>query len=350
LPNGITNPFANIKVGDGTTDSAKIHRKPLTDEELRRLYAVAKASDEPWLHSIAVCAAETGFRIEDVCLLKWSEVFLDEGRISINARKTGAEVNLPIFPELRKVFEARLVDKDPADQYVFPEAASMYTHNKSGIRYRGKRLFAEALFGEIQPTEEPTEVVNGEPKPPMTETEVVTAIQNSTFIAKKKALATDIYLRYKHGQTYTMIAKDLGILTSRICTLLKNVEELTGEKIRPWAKADAKRLHLRLTQKRHATGKNAVSIYGWHSLRATFCVRAHMRKVPDYLIQAAAGHSTFKTTMKYYINPTWEVFREAWEGKKVQPMLVPNLNQMVAVLTSDQKRELLTALLPQIAC
>ena len=321
LPNGVQNPFSDIKVGDGSADSRKIHRKPLTDEELEKLYETAKKSEDPWLLPVTICAAETGLRIGDVCQLKWEDVYLNEGRLSVDTSKTGERVDLPIFPELRKVFEARIVEKDPSDKHVFPEAASMYVHNKTGIRTRGKKLFAEALFGDAKVEEKPTEVVNGIPKPPMTESEVLAAIDGSKFIAKKKALAKDVYSRYRHGQTYTQIARELGILRSRICTLLKNIEELTGEKIRPWAQADEKQLHLKMTRQEHQVGKNAVSIYGWHSLRATFCVRASQRGVPSELIRKAVGHKTFETTEKYYLHPTWEVFRQAWNGGNGFPLI-----------------------------
>lgn len=354
LPSGIQNPFADIKVGDGSADSAKIHRKPLTDEQLQKLFDTARKSDDPWLLPVTICAAETGLRIGDVCKLKWQDIYLDEGRISVLTSKTGERVDLPIFPELRKVFEARIVEKSPSDKFVFPDAASMYLHNKTGIRTRGKRLFAEALFGNVKTGEKPTEVVNGIPKPPMTEAEVLASIDNSKFIAKKKSLAKDIYSRYIHGQTYTQISRDLRILRSRICTLLKNIEELTGEKIRPWAKADEKQLHLRLTRQEHEIGKNAVSIYGWHSLRATFCVRASLRGVPPELIKAAVGHKTFDTTQKYYLHPTWEMFRAAWNGMSRPRMIpgesAPTISSTIApALEIETAKRILATLTPEQA-
>ena len=326
LPNGIPNPFQGIKVGDGTADSQKIHRIPLTDEQLEKIIEEAKKSEDKFLHPITVCAAWTGLRIGDVCCLKWEDVYLNEGRISVITSKCGIRVDLPIFPELQKVLESALAEKEDGEAYVFPEAASMYIHNRSGIRYRGKLLFAKALFGEDPVEEPPTEVVNGVPKPPMTESEVLAAIDACPkFFAAKKEKTKEVYLRYKRGESYSAISKALGYSRGQINGYLADVEKCTGEKILPGTPKSNIRTQLAKTRREHKTGKNAVSVYGWHSLRATYVVRAHERHIPDEMIRAAVGHTTFETTRKYYLHPTWQMFKAAWENNGRTQSVLPAL-------------------------
>lgn len=326
LVEGLPNPFKYIKVGDGTTDSSKIHKKPLTGAELAALYKTAKESPCNFIYDITVCAANTGLRIGDVCQLKWVDVYLDgTPHISTITGKTGTLVHIPIFPDLQKVLESRLAEKGKSDTYVFPEAATMYQHNPSGITYRGKRLFAQALFPNVDLTEGATDVIDGEPKPPMSEAEVLAAIDaNPKFFNGKRGHLKDVYLRYTHGQSYTTIEKECGYSRSRISDYLAEIEDITGTLIRPLHLKKATRERLKKTRVRHKSGKNAVSVYGWHSLRANFCVQAIFHNIPEPLIIAVVGHSTFKTT-KNYINPTWEVFEDQWR-KNSGTSAIPGLS------------------------
>ena len=69
------------------------------------------------------------------------------------------------------------------------------------------------------------------------------------------------------------------------------------------------------TRKHRDGAKRAVSIYGWASLRSTFCRLAIERGVDEKMIMKAVGHSNFKTTMTYYDNPTRAHQREVMKAK-----------------------------------
>lgn len=336
LPNGLQNPFLDIKVGDGTADSRKIHRIPLNDEQLEKLYKTAKASPEEWLYPVTVCAAETGLRIGDVCELKWEEVFLPDGRLTVDTSKTGIMVNVPIFPEVGKILKERFDAREEGEKYVFPDAASMHIHNKSGIKHRGKRLFATALFANEKPEPEPL------PEKQPTEGEILAAIDACpNFFPKKKEKVKDVFLRYAHGQSYTVIANATGYSRGQINGYLADAEKCSGAKILPGVKTSGINALIKKTRKNHKNGKNAVSVYGWHSLRATFCVKAYLRGVPEELIIAVVGHKTFETTKNFYLNPTWEMFRKAWEGKSlVKAEAKPDVQQIVSSLSKEQKSAL----------
>ena len=56
---------------------------------------------------------------------------------------------------------------------------------------------------------------------------------------------------------------------------------------------------LRLTRQKREVGKSA-SLYGWHSIRATFVTLALMRKVPIEMVRRIVGHTTADMTMVYF--------------------------------------------------
>ena len=57
------------------------------------------------------------------------------------------------------------------------------------------------------------------------------------------------------------------------------------------------------TRKAHAKGGRKSSIYGWHSLRATFVVLALSRRIPEEVVAKIVGHATVDMTRRYF-NPT----------------------------------------------
>ena len=143
LPLGTQNPFAAGIAGRGNDAAGEtIHRRPLTAEELARLFEAARP--DPFLFPLTVCAALTGLRIGDVCLLRWQSVDLRGGFVTVRTSKTGAVVEIPIFKPLREVLETALADRAESP-YVWPDAARMYTANRYGIVYRGKSLFARTF-------------------------------------------------------------------------------------------------------------------------------------------------------------------------------------------------------------
>ena len=56
---------------------------------------------------------------------------------------------------------------------------------------------------------------------------------------------------------------------------------------------------LRLTRQKREAGKSA-SLYGWHSIRATFVTLALMHNVPIEMVRRIVGHTTADMTMVYF--------------------------------------------------
>ena len=94
-----------------------------------------------------------------------------------------------------------------------------------------------------------------------------------------------------------------------------------------------------------------MSVFGWASLRATFCRLAIERGVDEKMIMRAAGHANFKTTMTYYDNPTRAHQREVMKAKMsataIGHMASPvatTILDMVSRLPIEQQRLLATKL------
>lgn len=298
MPTGCGNPFGMLIKRSYKKESRKIHKSALKNDQLPVIYETAKTADEDFIYQIAVCAACTGMRIGDVCNLKWEQISHDN-HIQVTTSKAGVYVSIPIFPELQKVLDGLLVTKDPNEEYVFPDAANLYKHNPSGLYQRGKKLFANALFPTLPPSEDVTEVINGEPVPPKTLEEILTAIDTAGFAPKKSARLKDVISRRMAGESYTTISKAIGKARAQISQDLEAIGNLVGEAYRPGARHNSLAKRKALTRTKRENGKNAVSRYGWHSFRATFATIAHGCGVSDDTIIQIIGHTTFKTTENY---------------------------------------------------
>ncbi len=125
------------------------------------------------------------------------------------------------------------------------------------------------------------------------------------------------------------------------------MERLTGNTL---IRFDAPHGHImskmEMTRKHRDGVKRAVSIYGWSSLRSTFCRIAIERGVDEKMIMRAAGHSNFKTTMTYYDNPTRAHQREVMKAKMAATAighsaatisLESSIMDMVSRLSKDQQ-------------
>jgi integrase len=117
------NPFAGIALLKKRAKS----REAFTPEEL--LIIDEKSKTVPWVRHIFMVGINTGLREGDICCLKWDNV--KDGYISLETRKTGKQVEIPILPPLEKHLSGLL----RIDDYVFPSLADRYLDSKrrSGI-------------------------------------------------------------------------------------------------------------------------------------------------------------------------------------------------------------------------
>ena len=303
---GKPNPFDDVVIRNRETGNARVNRKPLTAAEAQRLFDCAR--ENAAVYPLIVCAACTGMRIGDCCNLKWADVDLRGGLIDVLTAKTGKRVTIPIFERLREVLDERNAiagDGTKPTAYVFPAAAAWYARNPDGVYQAAKPYFAKAVFGDAP---EPTDAVLIEGEDAEAEPKVLAdVIEGAGFTDEKRARVLEVYARFKAGARCIDIAAALGIARSQVSADLRDAERLTGENLRPRSIAKANRATrldlIERTRAARGVGKRAASLYGWHSLRATFVVLAVEAGVPLPDVQKIVGHSTAEMTLQYF-NPT----------------------------------------------
>lgn len=306
LPVGSVNPFSKVKVSADKQTQGTIHRKPLSENELAALFQEARK--DPLQYSLTITAACTGMRIGDVCKLEWKSVDLKNGLIDVKTQKTGQEVTVPIFPKLKAVLEDAWDKHDSRDKYVFDRAAQMYDGNYTSVITMGKMLFARALcmgkgHKEVAEADPNQKVLSAE--------EVINKIRSAGFSDKKEPKVEKAYTLYKSGMTYREIERETGFSRGQISGYLHELEELTGNQIIKDAKASpfSKKSLLEKTRQKRKIGRHAASIYGWHSLRASFVVQAIMSNIPIEIVRRIVGHSNTNMTLEYF-NPTKRIIAD----------------------------------------
>jgi integrase len=137
-----SNPFHGLV----TKATETINREPFTVEELKAILD-ASANDD-FTRPLIVAGMCTAMRRGDCCQLKWKDVDLKEGFITVRTAKTGETVDIPIFPMIRdELTKARRTSGK--SKFCFPAAAEMYANNPDGITWRVKQIIARALEGIV---------------------------------------------------------------------------------------------------------------------------------------------------------------------------------------------------------
>jgi integrase len=91
----LENPFEDIVSQAEDT----IHRIPYSPQELQMLARAAQ--NDPFCRPLIVTGMCTAMRRGDVCQLRWTDVDMKSGFITVNTSKTGAQVCIPMFGLLR---------------------------------------------------------------------------------------------------------------------------------------------------------------------------------------------------------------------------------------------------------
>lgn len=336
LPEGMKNPFKEIIKHNTSSESACISKIALTKDELNTIRK--HASTDPFLYPLVECAICTGARLKDIVYLEWMNIDLENNLISFNAAKTGTQCTLPIFPPLRAVLDRLHHDRALGEIYVFPEAHAMYEHNRSGLVWRGKKLFANSLYSDnAKPTYTtlPRE---------MTISEILDAIDAQGYAPDKREKLKDLYTRYAiEKQSYRTISAQTGRSRSDISFLLKNLENDLGTRIIRFDPSKGS-LRTRMMQTReYRLGKRGVSVLGWHAFRTTFCTTAIENGVDERLIIKAVGHSTFKMLRKHYdrahadyMQSQWGKCFDSFSSGISQPMLIDKQEKVQTRIPSCQ--------------
>lgn len=317
LPVGASSPFAAFMRrrtngnGEGT-----FHRAPFSADELHRLLEAAR--DDEDMHGPIVCAACTGMRRGDVCALRWPAVDLPGGMLTVKTSKTGATVEIPIFPPLRAIFDAT---KGERKGYVFPAAARMLRDNPDGLTWRFKKIVARALADALPPPALPAVA-------PVDAKAAREAILAALPAGGRCGRILDSFERYMAGASVREIEKATGRGRSSISGDLHTVEDIIGGPVlrHDPTTPSVKRAVRELTQRVREDGQRAASVRDWHALRATWVTLALSAGVPVELVRRVTGHGTVEVILRHYFKPGREQFRAVLAGA------------MPAVLTGNQKK------------
>ena len=117
---------------------APIARDIFTKDELIVIWEGLQSN--PFCLPLFVIAANSGLTEGDICTLKWSEIDFAGRMIRRTRRKTGAEIILPLIPELA----AYLSTLPRTGEYVLPEHAERYLKRRTSVPGKVKR-FLESL-------------------------------------------------------------------------------------------------------------------------------------------------------------------------------------------------------------
>ena len=200
----------------------------------------------------------------------------------------------------------------------------MYSANPSGIIHRGKILFARALFAQTSQTTPSAVKVEQEAKSPE---EIFACIRAARFTTQKTERCIKVYSLYISGLSYRQIEAETGLSRGQIGGYLHTIEEITQTAIVKWQSdcANSNTRLIKMTRKERKVGtqkygKCAASLYGWHSLRATFVVTALTNGIPIEVVRRIVGHSTVRMTEEYF-NPTKQIMAEAVRNKMSRSIL-----------------------------
>lgn len=136
LCEGKPNPFQ--RVSSRPIDSTP--HKPLTPEQIQAVLGKAKGE----MNTLVLIGVYCALRLGDACLLKWEQVDIDKGVITVKPSKTasrsGKVVSIPIHPELK----ARLETTFRKSEYVLPWVAWRYSNDISAMSHKLHKLFTNA--------------------------------------------------------------------------------------------------------------------------------------------------------------------------------------------------------------
>ena len=306
LPAGSHNPFDTVDVS--RTTGAMIHRKPFTPDELRQI--LATASSNRFMSDLITTAACTGMRRGDVCNLKWRDVNLSEGMLTVKTSKTGAEVEIPIFAPLRTVLESRKgKGKRKKKGNVFPEAAKMLETNADGLSYRFKCIVARAL--DTEPDTDKPELT---PLAQIAEQGSGTIIEHVP-VGERRDRILDNLARYCDGQSFRQIEQATGRGRGSISYDLAKVSEWIGKRfVKGPPKTSIKQAIARVTRTARDGDRIAASVRDWHALRATWVTLALTAGVPVEIVRRVTGHNTVDVVLKHYFRPGREDFRKTLQA------------------------------------
>lgn len=117
---------------------AKSGREPFTDAEVARLIETAQGD---W-RGLILCAATTGLRLGDAVSIRWEAIDVADGLLSVETKKTGKAVVLPIHGAFAAWLAGRTRGIGQAP--VFPELATQRLAGGRGLSAQFRKLMKAA--------------------------------------------------------------------------------------------------------------------------------------------------------------------------------------------------------------
>ncbi|MCL4180951.1 MAG: tyrosine-type recombinase/integrase [Verrucomicrobia bacterium] len=322
LPHG-HNPFREFVTKAADT----VSRVPFTPEELKAIQEAC--ADDDFIRPVIITGMCTAMRRGDCCCLKWSDVDLKEGFISVKTSKTGEKVDIPIFPLLQEELE-RTKAAGKASAYCFPEAAEMYLRNADGISIRVKAVLARAF--------ERLETAGRKELPsPASPDEIrkksLAHVAGLTPTSKAERMRTVLEL-YLAGKSIDAIVTETGFGQGTVSAYLNEIQNGAAVQL---IRTPTKKQRLERLQAARTNGLRRASIRDFHSFRVTWITLALAAGVPLELVQRVTGHRTVEVVMKHYFRPGRQDFRQAILKAMPKmladhPSLVSPREQMLAIL------------------
>jgi len=283
-----------------------VHRIPFTPTELADVLEVAR-SDE-LIYPLVVTAACTAMRKGDCCRLRWKDVDLAGGYITVKTSKTGRTVDIPLADLLRREIEKQTGRKS---EYVFPKLAKQYAANDVLLTNRFKAVLSRAGFhdGKAPPAElAPYDLQE------LTE-------KAETYFAgiptdQKREKARDVFAHYIAGKHLCQSAALTGVSKATASAYLNEIETETGIAFIRGKKRPSKAVAIPSRGKvriERETGLKRASVRDFHALRTTWITLALMSGMPLELVQTVTGHATAEIVMQHYFKPQREQLRTAMQ-------------------------------------
>jgi integrase len=282
-----------------------VHRVPFSPEELQAVLNAAKADD--LIYPLVVTAACTAMRKGDCCRLRWKDIDLHSGFITVKTSKTGRTVDIPIADLLRNEIGKQ---SGNGSKYVFPELAKQYEADDSFLSKRFKRVLAAAGFhdGKVPPAE----LAPFNPKELAKKAE---AYFRAIPTDQKREKARAMFETYATGTPLCQSAEAVGISKATGSAYLNEIEQETGiafirGKRREKPKLAPSRGKVSLERE---TGVRRASVRDFHALRTTWITLALMQGMPLELVQTVTGHATAEIIMQHYFKPQREQLKAAMQ-------------------------------------
>jgi len=356
-PYSTFNPF-DVPL-EASKDEETIHREALTQQEIQMVLSTAEQED-PLLYDLIATGLCTALRRKDLCELRWNSIndktweYQGEtrrGSIKVKTHKTGAPVEIPIFPLLGKVLAKRLTQRKKGDIYVFPDAEELNRKHYKTLTERIKTVYALALAESKGATIEDAPT-NDKPlaSPKAALPIVLKALETASLSQFQKCRITTCIDLYAKGLSFNQISCNTGLNKSIISYSLHKAEKISKMLFIARPKKNARKISLKalikaVTTVERKSGAKAGSVYDFPCLRTTFVTLAAKNKVPLEQVRLITGHTDTRMIEQYYNRATGldfaGTFAAAMPSALMQdiptPIAIPNSESTQLTLPENEQ-------------